>query len=440
MPRPNILYIHSHDTGRYVEPYGYAIPTPNIQRLAEGGVLFRQAFSVAPTCSPSRAGLLTGQWAHSAGMLGLVNRGFEMSNYSRHMVHTLRRAGYRSTLIGLQHIARDPHSIGYDRVANVESRHVEQVVPVAVDFLNSAPREPFFLSVGFFETHRPFRPAGPGEGARYCRPPAPVPDTPETRQDMADFKASVRVLDQGIGAVLDALEASGLAENTLVICTTDHGISFPAIKCNLTDHGIGVMLILRGPGGFRGGQVCDAMVSHLDVYPTLCDLLSIEPPDWLQGKSMMPLIRGEAQEINDEVFADVTYHAAYEPMRCVRTKRWKYIRRFGERTLPLMANYDDSPSKDVWLRHGWPDRPVAAKQLYDLVFDPIEEHNIAEDPIATEVLAEMRGRLDRWMRHTDDPLLETDQVPLPPDGVVSDPDDLSPADIWKRTPRRPGYA
>ena len=91
--RPNILYIHSHDTGRYVQPYGHAIPTPHIQRLAEEGVLFRKAFCAAPTCSPSRASLLTGQCPHSNGMLGLAHRGFSMTDYKRHVAHTLRAAG-----------------------------------------------------------------------------------------------------------------------------------------------------------------------------------------------------------------------------------------------------------------------------------------------------------------------------------------------------------
>ena len=442
MRRPNILYVHSHDTGRYVQPYGHNVPTPNIQRLAEGGVLFRQAFCAAPTCSPSRAGLLTGQCAHSSGMLGLAHRGFSLDDYRQHIVHTLHTAGYQSALIGVQHVAQKPEAIGYGRVVPVESRRVEHVAPAAVEFLNSAPQEPFFLSVGFIETHREFHESGLNGDDRYCLPPHPLPDTPQTRRDMAAFKASARVLDGGVGAVLDALEENGLAENTLVICTTDHGIAFPGIKCNLTDQGIGVMLILRGPfsGVYPewnrgaqdrlGGQVCDAMVSQVDLFPTICDLLGIEPPAWLQGKSMMPLIRGEAVQINEEIFAEVTYHAAYEPQRTARTQRWKYIRRFKERQGPVLPNCDDSPSKDVWLQHGWRDRPPAKEQLYDLIFDPNETHNLAQDPSMAEVLDEMRRRLDRWMQATDDPLLHG-PVPAPPGARVNDPDGLSPTERTK---------
>lgn len=430
MKHPNILYLHSHDTGRYVQPYGHDVPTPNLQRLAEQGVLFRQAFCAAPTCSPSRASLLTGQSAHSSGMLGLAHRGFALHDYRQHLVHTLRAAGFTSALIGMQHVAREPQTIGYDHVVPVQSNDVAHVAPAAVQFLNSAPPEPFFLSVGFSETHRKFHPPGPDEDARYCSPPRPLPDTPQTRADMAAYKASARVLDHGIGAVLEALETNGLADDTLVICTTDHGLAFPGLKCNLTDHGIGVMLIMRGPGGFVGGQVCDGMVSHIDLFPTICDLLGIERPGWLQGQSMLPLIREQSEQINAEIFAEVTYHAAYEPQRAVRTPRWKYIRRFEDRSGPVLPNCDDSPSKDVWLRHGWRDRAPASEQLYDLIFDPNEAHNLAGDPSMAKIRADMRSRLERWMRATGDPLLHG-PVPAPPGAVVNDPDGLSPSEATR---------
>jgi arylsulfatase A-like enzyme len=423
--RPNILYIHSHDTGRYVQPYGYPIPTPHLQRLAEQGVLFRNSFSANPTCSASRAALLTGMMPHNNGMLGLAHRGWSLYDYSTHIVHTLRKAGYRSTLCGVQHVARDPAVIGYDDVLKLPGHRAEHVAPAAVEFLRGAPQRPFFLSVGLNETHRVFHEPGPAEDPRWCRPPDPIPDTPETRRDMAAFKASARALDAGMGVVFRALDETGLAGNTLVICTTDHGLAFPYMKCNLTDHGTGVMLILRGPGGFEGGRVCEAMVTHLDLFPTICELLEIEPPPWLQGRSLMPLVLGEASEIHDEIFAEVTYHASYEPLRAVRTKRWKYLRRFDGRTRAVMPNCDDSPSKDVWLAAGWRERPIPAEQLFDLLFDPNEAHNLAYDPSMSEVLKDMRARLDRWMKATDDPLLKG-RVPAPPGARVNPADGLSP--------------
>jgi len=423
--RPNILYLHSHDTGRYIQPYGCAVPTPAYQRLAEQGMVFRRCFSAAPTCSASRAALLTGQAPHSAGMIGLAHRGFTLKDYSQHLVHTLRGAGYRSTLIGVQHVAPRADLIGYDEVVPVASTHAKDVGPAAVDFLRRTPREPFFLSVGFFETHRDWDDLAAKADGRFVRPPATVADTPVTRRDMAGFVEKARRLDAAVGDILDALDSAGLADRTLVLATTDHGLAFPGMKCTLTDHGIGVFLILRGPGGFEGGRVSDALVSHEDLFPTLCDLLGMAPPPWLQGTSLLPIVRGKKEEVRGELYAGVTYHAAYEPMRAVRTERWKYIRRFGGRTRPVLPNTDDSPSKTAWLEAGLAGRPVAPEELYDLVFDPNEAHNLAAEPSAAKVLQDMRGRLERWMKRTDDPLL-AGPVPAPKGAWFNDVDGLSP--------------
>jgi N-sulfoglucosamine sulfohydrolase len=424
---PNILYIHSHDTGRWVEPYGYPVQTPNIQKLAEEGVLFRKAFCAAPTCSGSRACLLTGQYAHSNGMVGLAHRGFPLKDYRHHIVHTLHELGYWSGLVGEQHISKKPEVIGYDEVIKIDTHHVDDVTPVTLDILSRRLKQPFFLSVGFFETHREFfHPSSPKK-ANYVLPPPNLPDTPQTRQDMAKFYASARSLDQGVGTVLDALDAAGIAENTLVICTTDHGIAFPGCKATLYDRGLGVMLILRGPGGFTGGKAIDALVSHIDLFPTVCDLVGVAHPAWLQGQSLLPLVSGQATEIRDALFAEKTYHVAYEPERCIRTHRWKYIRRFDDYPWPVLPNTDDSPSKDLLLAHGWAKRPIPAEQLYDLVFDPNEARNIVDDPAVADVLEEMRGRLKNWMRETQDPLLDG-PVPAPKGAELNSREQLSPQD------------
>jgi arylsulfatase A-like enzyme len=424
---PNILYIHSHDTGRYVQPYGHAIQTPNIQHLAEQGIIFRKAFCVAPTCSPSRAGLLTGQYPHCSGMIGLAHRGFSLNDYNQHLVHTLRKAGYYSVLIGEEHLSKDPKDSGYDLVSKLEGNQAAKVAPATIELLNHDLPQPFFLSVGFFETHRNFLKPGSLDDMKYSLPPAPLPDTSETRRDLAGFKASALALDQGIGAVLEALDANGLSANTLVICTTDHGIAFPRMKCNLTDHGIGVMLIIRGPGGFTGGKVSEALVSHIDLFPTICDLLNIDHPSWLQGMSIMPLIRDEAEQIHDALVAEVTFHATYEPQRSIRTQRWKYIRRFDHHLGPVLPNYDDSPSKQVLMQYGWEKQLRPLEQLYDLIFDPNEACNLAHDQSVATILEELRVRLDDWMRATDDPLLYGPVSP-PHGAELNDPDQISASD------------
>lgn len=421
----NIVYLHSHDTGRYIQPYGHPVPAPNLQKFASGAVIFRHAFDAAPTCSPSRAALLTGMVPHSCGMLGLAHRGFSLNDPTRHLAHFLRGRGYLTALAGVQHetqAARVPE-LGYERILKPESNRGPAVARAAAEFLGSRPREPFFLSCGFFETHREFPAPGPREDPRFVAPPAPLPDTPETRRDMAAFLASARVLDDSMGAVLDALARAGLESNTLVIVTTDHGIAFPRMKCNLNAHGMGVMLMMRGPGGFSGGKVTDALVSQIDLFPTLCEAAGLQPPGWLQGRSLLPLIRGEKAEIREWLTGEVTFHAAYEPQRAVRSKRWSYVRRFGSRRAPVLPNCDDGPSKSVWLDHGWREQELEPEALYDLVFDPAETRNVlAQHPREAE---HFRSLLDRWMRETDDPLLKGDVAP-PPGARVNDPGGLSP--------------
>jgi len=425
MNRPNIIYINSHDTGRYIQPYGYPIHSPNMQRFAQEGVLFRQAFCTNPTCSPSRSSLLTGMYPHNNGMTGLAHRGFKLNDYSQGIIHTLHKAGYDSMLIGGQHIVpnsdENPLEItgfkGYEPCWSFKERRI-RIMPgdAAVQYLEHPPQEPFYLELGFGRAHRHFDPLGPDEDPRYTLPPAPLPDTPRNREDMARFKTTVRLLDEEIGQVLDCLENSPLAKNTLVIIATDHGIPFPRMKCNLTDAGIGVLLMIRGPGGFNGGKVVDAMVSHIDIFPTICELLDIEKPSWLQGVSIVPLIRGEKETVRDEVFAGVNYHAAYEPQRCVRTERWKYIRRW-DTPKPVLANCDSSPSKDVWMDHGWAEHDYDDEYLYDVIFDPNETNNLVKNPKYKAPLEDMRGRLDRWMRETNDPLL-SGTVEAPKGAVV----------------------
>src|SRR3954449_11114502 len=428
MRSPNIVYLHSHDTGRHIQPYGHQVPTPNIQRLADQGLLFRQAFAAAPVCSGSRAALLTGATPPTNGMLGLAHRGYQLADYRHHLVHTLREAGYWSALIGEQHVSEDPQDIGYDHVVEIDHTRADAVAPATASLLRELPgKQPFFLSVGFFETHREYFEPTSVRDALYSLPPANLPDTPATRRDMAAFKASARSLDQGVGAVLNALYEFGLAERTLIVCTTDHGLAFPGAKATLYDRGTGVMLLMRGPSGFTGGKVYDAMVSHLDIYPTLCEIAGAEKPGFLQGSSMLPLVHDEVARINDEIFTEVTFHAAYEPTRAVRTERWKYIRRFDESQHPVLANCDDSASKETLVAAGWADQIVATEQLYDLTLDPNEMRNLAEEPTHAKVLQELRGRLREWMEETEDPLLEG-PVPVPPGAVINDPSQTSPND------------
>jgi arylsulfatase A-like enzyme len=183
-----------------------------------------------------------------------------------------------------------------------------------------------------------------------------------------------------------------------VICTTDHGLPFPRAKATLYDRGLGVLLMLRGPGGLWGGRVIDAPVSHLDLFPTVCELAGIEPPARLDGTSLLPLVRGEVARLHEATFGEITYHAAYEPQRSIRTERFKYIRRFGDHAGPVLPNCDDGPTKDTLIAAGRPEWEAEPEQLYDLVLDPNEMRNLIGDPRLDGVASELREA--GWRRPT----------------------------------------
>ena len=422
--RPNIVYMHSHDTGRYIEPYGYEVATPNLKRFADEGMLFSQAFSASPTCSPSRASLMTGMTPGCNGMWGLAHKGYALNDYGQGLVPFLKESGYTSALAGVQHIASGtPEAcarlVGYDRLLPTYGIRAHQVADAAVRFLEHPPESPFFLDVGFTETHL-LRDRGetrfgyaPGDPTRALIP-ANLGDTPETRRDMADYEVALDALDSGMGRVLNALEQRGLRDNTLVIITTDHGIPLPGLKANHTDGGLGVMLMLRGPGGFTGGKVSNALVSQIDIFPTLCELLDLPAPAWLQGRSLMPLVRGETDEINEAVYAEHEAHAVKEPQASVRTARYRYVRRLDGDERVKTRNTDRTFTKELWLQEGWAERPLTCEALYDLAEDPAERHNLIAEPDYQFVLSELRGLMVARMERFENPLLRGYQVAAAP--------------------------
>ena len=433
----NILYLNTHDTGRFIEPYGYAVPTPNLTALAKEGVLFRNAHCAAPTCSPSRAGLLTGRMPHSNGMWGLTHRGFSLFDPSEHLAAFLERRGFESVLCGIQHESEDPKTLGYSKILDDQDYSMGKCdrdwrefdvgnARRVSDFFREKHDKPFFLSFGMFNTHRRFPEPSDRMDVNGVLPPFPICDNPENRRDMAAFIESAGIVDECVGMVMRALKESGLDRETVVVFTTDHGIAFPEMKGTLYDTGTGVSLMLRYPDGRLAGTVRDEPASHLDMFPTLCDIAGIEKPDGLHGMSLAAALEGGEWPRN-AVYAETSFHVAYEPQRCVRTREYKYIRRFGSHVRGVPSNVDDCPDKKRRLDGGYYRRNRDMEALFDVLNDPMERVNLADDPDFLTIRNDLSALLDDWMRGTDDPLLRGAMIP--PDGaLVNYPDSPSPAE------------
>ncbi|MDZ7793076.1 MAG: sulfatase-like hydrolase/transferase [Spirochaetia bacterium] len=257
-------------------------------------------------------------------------------------------------------------------------------------------------------THRPF-PVPQSEAADRFRPPCPIPDAPAAREDTAGFYAAVETVDRCVGRVLAALEASGHDKDTLVLFTTDHGPAFPGMKATLHDGGTGVALMIRLPadGGTaaEGFLTCDALVSQIDIFPTICELIGTPLPHKMQGLSLLPLLRGEQGELHSHLYTETTFHAASEPARAVRSRRYKLIRHYTDSEFRLPVNVDDSAVKDLFHKNGYFSEKVSREELFDLVLDPLERCNRLNDPRYSSVYQELKTALDEWMETTKDPLL-----------------------------------
>jgi arylsulfatase A-like enzyme len=434
----NIIYMHTHDTGRYIEPYGYNVPTPNLMELAKEGTVFRQAFCVGPTCSPSRAGLLSGMAPHSCGMLGLAHRGFHM-DCSKHLVRFLNDKGYETALSGIQHEMPEAGMIGYKRILDNQNYHMRKGLKFdsvqfdldnahfAADFIKEKKDKPFFMSFGMFNTHRAFPDIDSDINPDYIQPPWPHYDNKENREEMAAYITSARVMDRCAGIIMEALKESGQDEDTMIIFTTDHGIPFPKMKCSLYDVGIGVSLIIKFPGNKMRGGVLDSLVSQVDIFPTICDFAGLDKPNGLQGVSLLPLFEGTTDKVREEIFAEVNYHAAYEPVRCIRTERYKLIRFYGNHNELIPANWDDGLSKSFLVENGYLGEIRDREMLFDLYLDPVERINHIGDNRYRDIYNDLSLRLEEWMRRTEDPLFAP-KIPAPEGAIVNTRSCISPGE------------
>lgn len=417
----NIVHIICHDLGRMLDCYQDArIPSPNLDAFAREGLRFTRYFAASTPCSPSRGCIMTGRYAHTNGLIGLVNRGWDLDAGEATIVDHLDDAGYHTAHIGLQHERKNPamNRYAYEWQDSVRAGPVAEHVK---EYLEDIPK-PFYLNIGFFEVHLAFdqpeyTPASPEEVAV----PGYLLDTPRNRQELARFYGSIEYMDTAVGRILRAIDTAGLREDTIVLFTTDHGEAFPRAKSTLYDPGIATALLMRFPESYTG--VHDALLSNIDLLPTLLEAARVPIPECVQGCSFLGLIRGEAYVPRDCVFSEKNFHDHYDPVRCVRTARHKYVRSY--RDLPrIILPKDIKASVSAEILPPNANEPRDREELYDLETDPWEQDNRIGDPTYQAIRLELSERLDAWMTETHDPLLDTLELPYPPEQF--DPDITPP--------------
>lgn len=409
----NLIMIDCHDLGQHLGCYGWkTVPSPNLDSLAERGVRFENSFCTAPQCSPSRAGLYTGRYPHANGMFGLAHAPFNWRLHDNeiHLAKHLRNAGFSTRLIGTQHVT------GHDiqLIKDLGFQHVTLFdKPLAVSqeverFLAAKPQGQFFLNIGFMFPHRDehglFKQAQPDSSLGVEVPPY-LPDTPEARKELAELQGVIGEMDKAVGKIWQNLSDSGLLEDTWLIFTVDHGLAMPRAKCTLYDPGIEVALITYAePFGLTGGKVINDLVSNVDLVPTILEMLGIAIPENIQGKSFAPLLRGESYTPRKEIFAEKTFHTAYEPLRAVRSERYKFIWNVEAGITDVPGDVMRSPIFPQVIQQVIKEKPHF--ELYDLFLDPHEMNNLALDSEYAEILNNLRQRLYTWMDETGDPLLK----------------------------------
>jgi N-sulfoglucosamine sulfohydrolase len=410
--------------------YGTAIKTPHLDRFARGATRFTQGFAAVSSCSPSRAVINTGLFTHQNGMYGLQHDVHHQSLLDgiETLPAMLRRAGYATALVGKKHVGPDS-AFPYEAELVPERsgiRDVRELSIAAASFIRSSNDRPFFVTLAYSDPHRAATDYGndrvwPGVKPVIYDPakvplPSHLPDLPEVRQDLAAYYESISRLDAGVGMILDELDAMGQADNTLVIFLSDNGRPFPGAKTNLYDPGLHLPLLIRAPG--VPASVNDAMVSWVDIAPTVLDYAGVKGPDYpLSGASLMPLLGQSAAAGRDMVFASHDFHEInqYYPMRSVRTRTHSYILNIAAPLdYPIAGDVAGSPSwkaivANPSIRLGKRTQAAYLKrppeELYDLRADPDELVNIAGDAAAGTVLADLRERLRTMRTATHDPWL-----------------------------------
>jgi N-sulfoglucosamine sulfohydrolase len=414
--KPNIIIFLSDDHG--ADDMGCTgnkdVSTPVIDQLASEGMLFTHAFAPASVCVPSRSSIYTGLYPYRHGspqQSGKINKDIKT------LPHYLQDQGYRVALAGKVHVGpRESFPFEYMERNNIK------------DFISSTNQGPFCLIIAYHMPHEPFFNKKDGVTYQNIKPKAWMPDTPETLMMTAAYYDNVENLDYEIGTSLYWLEKVGIPDNTIQIYTSDHGAGLPFGKWSLYEKGLHVPFIIKWENFIKPGTRSDALVSLVDLLPTLLEITSTKIPDNIDGQSFFPVILGKTNKHQEYIFASYTNEGVRDGnrynKRSIRNDRYKLIINFHDNepfsiritTRPdersvicgyrTMESWRLSAHKDSFAKKRYNDFLIRPKvELYDLLEDPFELKNIADLEHYKEIQQNLLNAIKTWMMEQNDPMV-----------------------------------
>lgn len=405
--KPNIIVLIADDAGwQDFGCYGHpTIRTPNIDQLAQNGLLCRNAFLTTSSCSPSRTSILAGQYAHT---IGTEDMHVPLPEGVRLIPSYLKEIGYFTG-----HTLKTHYGPNGEKQFDWYGKKLADFE----DFLNKTTDKPFFFWAGFNDPHRPYDTKdydNPFPPEKVVVPPT-LADDAATRQDLADYYSEIERMDGHIGRMIAALKAKGKLENTLVIFLSDNGAPFPRAKGTIYDAGIGTPLIFSWPAGIQKGTTYDHLVSSINLAPTILQFAGIQPPAAMQGKVLQPIFSNQNKPVQKYVFSERNWHGIDEHIRSVRTERYKLIVNGAYENLPFGSPSDiaESPSWQSLYQQQQAGKltpaqkllfshPRSKMELYDLKNDTYELKNIADEAGQKTRVKELTAVLEKWRVETND--------------------------------------
>jgi len=426
---PNLVLIIAddmawNDAGAYGHPH---IQTPNLDKMAQEGMRFDNAFLTTSSCSPSRSSIITGQYPHNTDAEQLH---WPLPAEQVTFVEKLKAAGYYTAAAGKWHLGEavkdrfdlviggDPSAFQLSEDTGImESKDDGSGCATWVPVLQERPKDkPFFMWFAAFDPHRDYKEGtipNPHTAEDVVVPPY-LPDTEKVREDFAMYYDEISRLDSYVGKVMEELENQGVADNTLIMFISDNGRPFPRAKTTLFDSGIKTPWIVRWPAKVKAGTTCEELVSSVDIAPTMLDLAGLQAAPSFEGKNFLPLLENPSQPIREYIFAEAHWHDFEKFTRAVRSKEFLYIRNFlPEYAKTPPADAVRSPTFEVMreMRDAGElteaqmvvfNKPAPEEELYDVQDDPYQMHNLANDPEYTGQLEQFRKELAAFQSRTDD--------------------------------------